>query len=322
MAVFALMLWRIGPGTVWSELRRLSLRSLAFLFGLRTAYWVFRTWIWRTIYARYGSPPAFGHLFGARIAGHAVSYLTPSAYVGGEAVRALMIEGHDRKKALASVVVDTTFEILAVLFLGAFGTAVAVARSSLAFPARVALVSSFAAAVLLLGLIIRKQRQGFFAWLIAIPARLGIFKSWIERNRGRVRRVDDHIAGFYAGGGRAPLMVFGLDMVLNAFWILEIYVTLSALRAPGLTLVQPILVATFGAAGLVLPLSPASFGTYEATNLAVFAGLGWSAGLALSLTIIRRAIALFWAGVGLLVIARKHVRLRRVEEDEIEGEAA
>ncbi len=70
---------------------------------------------------------------------------------------------------------------------------------------------------------------------------------------------------------------------------------------------------------LHITIAAASFGTYEATNLVVFAGLGWSAGLALSLTIIRRALSLFWAGVGLILIAVKHVRLEPPPRVETSG---
>jgi uncharacterized protein (TIRG00374 family) len=309
LLAFGLMVWRIGPGVVWSELGRLSPASLVLIFGMRAAYWLLRTWIWRTVYARYGTPPPFGHLFAARLAGHAVSYLTPSAYVGGEAVRALMIEGHDRKKALASIIVDTTFEVLAVGVLAAGGVIAVVAGSRLAFPSRAALAGSFAAAALVLGWIVHKQRNGLGDWLACLPGRLGLRLRVIERNRERIRRVDTHIGEFYALKSGGPVRVFALDGLLNVFWIAELFVTLNALGAPGLTVAKSILVCAFGSIGLVLPLTPASFGTYEATSLAVFAGLGWSAGLAMSMILVRRALSLFWAGVGLIFIARKHIRL-------------
>ena len=320
LLVFAFLIWRIGPGVIWKELRKLDAWTIALLFGMRAGYLLFRTWIWRTVYARYDAPPPFGHLFAARIAGHAVSYLTPSAYVGGEAVRALMIEGRDRKPVLASVIVDTTFGVLGVGALAGLGVIALVAASPLPFSGRAALAASFAASALVLGLLVRKQRSGFFGWLAGIPARIGLRPRFIERNRERIRRVDEHIADFYVRGDGGPLQVFALYMLLNAFWIMEIFVTLRALGAPGLTIGKSVLVGAFGAVGLIVPTTPASLGTYEATNLAVFAGLGWGAGLGMSMILVRRALSLFWAGVGLFIIARKHIRLRPVPETPGENE--
>lgn len=310
LLVFAIMIWRIGPGVIWRQLRKLNAWTLALLFAMRAGYLLFRTWIWRVVYSRYDAPPPFTHLFAARIAGHAVSYLTPSAYVGGEAVRALMVEGRDRKKTLASVIVDTTFGVLGVGVLAVLGVIAVLAGSPLPFSARAALAGSFAASALVLGTLIHKQRSGFFEWLAGIPARLGLRPRFIEKNRERIRNVDAHIADFYALGSRGPIQVFALYLLLNAFWIVEIFVTLRALGAPGLTIGKSVLVGALGAVGLVVPTTPASLGTYEASNLAVFAGLGWSAGLAMSMILVRRALSLFWAGAGLLIIGKRHIRLR------------
>ena len=104
---------------------------------------------------------------------------------------------------------------------------------------------------------------------------------------------------------RADLL---LNLLLHAFWVAEIDLTLAALGAPGLTVGRSFLVVTLGAVGLLLPTTPASLGTYEAANLAVFAGLGWSAELSLSLAFVRRFLSLFWAGAGLLCIAGSRPR--------------
>ncbi|HEX2695441.1 MAG TPA: lysylphosphatidylglycerol synthase domain-containing protein, partial [Acidobacteriota bacterium] len=132
--------------------------------------------------------------------------------------------------------------------------------------------------------------------------------AFVERNRDKLREVDGHISSFYARGRRAVVRIFLLDLLLHAFWVAEIYLTLGALGAPGLTIGKSFLVVTLGAVGLLLPTTPASLGTYEAANLAVFAGLGWSAGLSLSLALVRRFLSLFWAGVGLVAIAVRRPR--------------
>lgn len=310
--VLGVLAWRIGPGRIWDNLRRLSLASFILLFALRTNYWLFRTLVWKTILDNCGATPApsFGRLFAARMAGYAVSYLTPSAYLGGEAARTLLVEGVDRKRVLASVVIDTTFEILTLALFAAAGIAALAAASTLPVPARAALTASMVASAVGLIFLVRRQRRGLFAWLAGLPGRLGIHPGFIEQHLGKIREVDAHIAGFYDLGRRAVVRLFLLDLLLHAFWVAEIHLTLAALGAPGLTVGRSFLVVTLGAVGLLLPTTPASLGTYEAANLAVFAGLGWSAELSLSLALVRRCLSLFWAGVGLLCIAASGRRRR------------
>ncbi len=310
--VLAFLASKIGPARIWETLKRLSLPSFILLFALRTVYWLFRTLVWRTILDGHGGQarPSFGRLFAARLAGHAISYLTPSAYLGGEAARTLLVEGVDRKRVLATVVIDTTFEIIALALFAAAGIAVLAAASAMPVPTRIGLTASMAAAALGLLFLVRRQRQGLFAWLAGLPGRVGIHPAFIERHLGKIREVDAHIAGFYRRGPRAVGRLFLLNLRLHAFWVAEIHLTLAALGAPNLTVGRSFLVVTLGAIGLLLPTTPASLGTYEAANLAVFAGLGWSAELSLSLALVRRLLSLFWAGVGLLCIARSGRRRR------------
>lgn len=302
---FAFLAAKIGPARIWAVLRRLSPPSVLLLFALRSLYWVFRTFVWKTILDGCGGPvrTSFGRLFAARLAGHAVSYLTPSAYLGGEAARTLLVEGADRKRVLASVVIDTTFEILALALFAASGISVLAAGSALPVPTRAILAVSMAALGVGLVFLVRRQKRGLFAWLARLPGRLGIHPAFVERRLGQIREVDTHIAAFYCRGSLAVGRIFLLNLLLHAFWVAEIHLTLSALGAPGLTVGRSFLVVTLGAVGLLLPTTPASLGTYEAANLAVFAGLGWSAELSLSLALVRRFLSLFWAGAGLLCIA-------------------
>lgn len=152
-----------------------------------------------------------------------------------------------------------------------------------------------------------------FAWLVDLLGRIGIRPRFIEKHREKIREVDARISDFYRRGPRAVGGIFVLNALLLSLWVAEIHLTLAFLGAPDLTVPKSFLAVTMGAVGLILPTTPASLGTYEAINLAVFAGLGWSAGLSMSLALVRRSLSLFWAGFGLVAIAcrKKGGRIRR-----------
>jgi uncharacterized protein (TIRG00374 family) len=72
---------------------------------------------WRTILKQAGSKQAVFTIFTARLTGFAISYLTPSLYLGGEPARAAVLNDVklSYKKSLASVIVDKYIELFTKL---------------------------------------------------------------------------------------------------------------------------------------------------------------------------------------------------------------
>ena len=85
------------------------------------------------------------------------------------------------------------------------------------------------------------------------------------------------------------------------FWTAEIHLTLVMMGAD-VNVIDSFLIVTLGTIAFFLPFFPASIGTYEAAYVAVFEILGMQASAGLALTLIRRVLALFWAGFGLVLI--------------------
>jgi uncharacterized protein (TIRG00374 family) len=72
---------------------------------------------WLILLRQAGSRRSFFTLFTARLTGFAISYLTPSLYLGGEPARAAVLNDHAMtyKKALATVVLDKYIELFTKL---------------------------------------------------------------------------------------------------------------------------------------------------------------------------------------------------------------
>ena len=100
-------------------------------------------------------------------------------------------------------------------------------------------------------------------------------------------------------------LMFFLYSLLHLFWIVEIHLTLVFIGAEEITFLTTFIIVTLGIVGFLLPVTPAAFGTYEITYVALFSLMGIRIDLCLTLTIIRRFIALIWSGIGLLMIALK-----------------
>ena len=105
--LLAILVWRNDPEAILHSIRQLSWRLLiviAFPFALVN---VFDTLGWRFAFRNDRVP--FGSLFSARMAGEAFNLTTPTASVGGEAVKAWLIRHHvPLHEALPSVIVAKT----------------------------------------------------------------------------------------------------------------------------------------------------------------------------------------------------------------------
>lgn len=302
---FGYLLYRIGPLQIWENLKNLSWINFFILFFLRTLYWITRTFFWKMIYGCYEEKLDFWDLFQARLAGHAISYLTPSAYFGGEAIRAVMMTTQNRRKSVASIVVDKSIEIISVIMFAVIGLGMAI--SIFAFPNdyKLYLILSSSVILLLALFVFRKLKQGLLMWIIYHLEKMKIKFRFLERHKEKIEETDEHISDFYITQKKMFRLMFFFYSLLHLFWIVEIHLTLVFIGTEEITFLTSFIIVTLGIVGFLLPVTPAALGTYEITYVALFSLMGLRIDLCLSLTIIRRFIALIWSGVGLLMIALK-----------------
>src|SRR2546428_2792475 len=91
-ALLAILVWRNDPEAILHSIRQLGWRILIVIAFPFTLVNVFDTLGWRFAFRSDRVP--FGALFSARLAGEAFNLTTPTASVGGEAVKAWLIRHH------------------------------------------------------------------------------------------------------------------------------------------------------------------------------------------------------------------------------------
>ena len=166
--------------------------------GLRFLYWLIRTVNWRALLVSSGERVPFGEILGARIAGYAVSYLTPAGNIGGETVRIFCLDSVDRNKALATVVVDKTIEFLAGLSTIALAVVFLITEFALPRRQKIELFAAIAALMLVLIFLILKQKQGLFTWALDTLKKIKIRIPFFENRRDKILETDAHISDFYS----------------------------------------------------------------------------------------------------------------------------
>ena len=307
VGLFVFLIVKTGPKEILRALGRLNLAEIAALMGLRLLYWTIRALNWRALLVSAGERVPFREVLGARIAGYAVSYLTPAGNLGGETVRIFCLDSVDRNKALATVVVDKTVEFLAGLSTIALSVVFLITEFALPRRQKIELFAAIAALMLLLFFLILKQKQGLFTWALDTLKKIKIRIPFFENRRDKILETDAHISDFYNRNTGLFLALFASYFVQAWLWAAEIYLTFLFLGGTHPTFFKCFLIVTLGSFYSFLPV-PGSVGVYELTYVSLFALLRIEMSAGMAVILIRRFVGMAWAGLGLIPLVRKRAR--------------
>ena len=301
IALFVFLLWRIGPGVLAADLRRVGAR-LGILVALGAATFAFDTLGWRFAIPREERGIPFRSLFAMRIAGDAVNYVTPSAAVGGELVRiALLRRFVPAVPAIASVVLLVIVQFFSQLIFVAAGIVYCLPRLLAGRYAALAAIPLGFLAALAAGLVFLAVRSDGFRRIDRFTRRF----AWLRRfaDAQNAEALDREIFGAFRS---RPADLAAAVICFLAAWsvgVVEAWLILRFLHAP----------VSWGTAFSIESLSvlietafffvPAKAGTQEGGKVAIFAALGLSAADGFALGFVRRLRELTWAMVGLVTFA-------------------
>jgi uncharacterized protein (TIRG00374 family) len=298
--ILAFIIYKIGPRQIWDYIKKLSVENFLILLALRILYWLLRTLNWKIILDAYEEKTSLFHLFVARMGGHAVSQLTPTAHVGSEATRIFMIKTSSKKVAVASVILDKTIEYLTNISFTALGVILIFTRIPLPGKTKTFFVGGAAIFVLFIIFILYRQKRGLLGWIVDFMSRIKIRLKFLEKNREKIKETDERISWFYRNHRGAFLIIFLLYSLLIMLWVTEIHLNLVFIGVTDISFLDTFLIVILGNLAFMFPFIPGSLGIYEATYIGLFALFGLGGDAALTLVLIRRLLALLLAGLGLL----------------------
>lgn len=307
VVLFVFLVRRLGAGEVWSNLRLIGWGFLLVLAQEGVSY-LLNTLGWRYAFAPPRPAIPFRSLVAARMGGEAINNLTPTATIGGEVVRARMLEGLcDPHAAWASVAVAKLSQTAAQMIFVLVGLIVLVRDVPLPEGFRRGLFIGLAAITTGLLLGIALQRRGMFGGAARLAGRLGLQVP--ERVHAQVAQLDREIARLY----RAPWSFAASVAGFLGAWCMgavEVYIIMTCLQlAPtwGLAFTVEVLSVAIDALFFFVP---AKAGVQEGGKALIFGLLGLDPAKGLVLGIVRRLRELTWSSVGLVVLARHQARRR------------
>ena len=265
--------------------------------------------------------PEHGHLvsrfdtLATRTAGVALNVLTPTATVGGEVVKGLLLRRWvPLVDGFASVVVDKlTFALGQALFLclGAFAVFTGL---SLDGRERTLALVALALWVLAVAGFFALQKAGIFRVGFGFVRALFGGSAMIERLPGDAAAFDDKVATFLSNHRRELAISVALHFFAQLARVPQYYFAMSALG-----LAPTIAMCFTTAAGLVfmeatLFLIPAKLGVFEGGNAVIFSRLGYGVTDAIVVSFTLRLSELASAVLGLAALAYYHFNRHDADE--------
>jgi uncharacterized protein (TIRG00374 family) len=307
--MFLGLVWHIGPERILHTLGTLGPLAVMVILLPSLLMYLLEAQGWRLTLGRHADSVPFWRLFLIRTAGELVNMTTPTAYVGGEPLKAYLLkrEGVPIVEGLASVVTaKTTMTIAQVIFI-LLSIALTFWYAGLTAGSRqLSLVAALVSVGLLLFgtvVFVAIQRQGLFASLLALLRWARIRVHYLESREARLRELDRTILQFYSQDRRRfvlSILLFFLGWLAEA---LEVFVIMACLgaRTDALQAVAIAGLSVFIKGGTFF--IPGSIGAQEGGNLMLLLAFGYTEVTGMTFALLRRFRELVWIGIGLLILA-------------------
>lgn len=261
----------------------------------------------------------------ARIAGDAVSAINAVGAFAGEPLKAIYMKDLvPLHSGLAAVVMDRTVHSISVVFI--FLTGIIIGFFVLDIPLYISLLSLgwLIVLLLLLFLILRKERDGFLAFVILRLPRVFREKIMTEARWEGLHKIDNEISRLLLKENRKDfffcfIIHYVIILLINTTEIFLIITFIA--KVSSFNYLHAMFIYIFGfILSSVTFFVPASMGTSEGSFSLALAMLGYDPAIGLSLGIIRRFRQFAWAGIGIpFLFYAGLIKTKKMKEKEVKA---
>ena len=308
LITLGLLVWHIGPGNIYHAAAQLGPGAMVVILIPSMIMYVLEAYGWKLTLGPSANHVPFRQVLAIRTAGEVVNMTTPTAYVGGEPLKAYLLQKHNvpMVEGLASVVIAKTIMTVAqILFI-----LIGIALGFWLLGADGSSGQIVAAAVLSVGILVFGiagfvfvQRRGLFTWILQLLRKTGLRISFLEAREEKLRSLDQTILNFYTHH-RAMFYVSTAFYFLG--WLaeaMEVFVIIYYLGGP----VTALSAISIGALSVFIKggtfFIPGSLGAQDGGNLLLLKAFGYSDLTGITFALLRRFRELAWIGIGLLCLA-------------------
>lgn len=314
LALFAWLVWRIGPAEIWAGFRQVGwgFGWILLLGGLRFAA---RAFAWAVCL----EPPhrlRWADAFVAVVCGDALGNLTPLGPIVGEPAKIACVRRRvPIGPAVTALAIENVLYTLSVAAMLAAGTIALL--FSVRLPSQLRDFSEITL-VLILGVF---AAAGWILWTrpaVISRALPGPLRRWpaVTSRLDKLHALEQQIYTFASRRRGVVLPIVAAELVFHALGVVEAYITLwMILGAPPPLLTSFILESTNRLITVVFKFIPLQVGVGEFASgfFTTLLGLGATSGVTLSL--VRKARMGVWSLVGMALLVYQGLSARTILED-------
>jgi putative ABC transport system permease protein len=296
---------RVGVQPLFDALLRIGFGFFVIL-GLSGLRHFLRTIAMRAAVPAEHRRVTFRQAFAARLGGEAISFLTFTGPLLGEATKvALLRKRIPLTYGVPALVVDNLLYNLSVVFFVLSGACVMLAWYPL--PPSVYLVLLIIAVVAALGILVAviaaKRRVMLLTWVIDRLGELRLSPKVILKRRHHIYHLESKVYDFYKHHPGAFFLMIACDLAAHASSVVEVYLALKMLGFQPQVAQAYIIESLTKVINFAFAFVPGTIGVYEGgTEVILQKGLGFEPAAGLALALVRKAAIVVWTSIGLLVL--------------------
>ncbi len=304
LALLFFVTYKVGFNTLGETLSRIGWGFLL-IIGLTGARHLLRSLCMYLVVPPKHRKFKYSQAVSARLGGEAVSFITFSGPLLGEATKAAMLKGNiPFLQSSAAIIVDNILYYISVILIILTGVGVMSAAFSNDDSMKTALLTVTILCVLaFVGLFLmlwfRIKPVGF---VIRRLMRRGILPNFLDKKKEIIFELEHNIYEFYLHHRATFFAVFGINLTAHALSIAEVFVVLKMLGFASTITIAFIIESLTKVINLSFSFIPGAVGVYEGGNGVILHTLGYATAAGVALALVRRGAILSWTFVGLLIL--------------------
>lgn len=304
LALLVYVLNRVGIQPVFDALGRIGF-GFFFLLAISGARHALRTLAMSTAVPSEHRRFNFFQAFAARLGGESISFLTFTGPVLGEAMKvALLKKRLPLTYGVTALVIDNILYNLSVVVFVLSGACVMLWTYNLPPVVRYILIAIAVSAAMgiLITAYLANRRVKLLTGLLSKLARIGIKPKAITSRLEYIYNLETKVYDFYQHRPGAFFAIIAFDFLSHATSVYEVYATLRMLNFAPPVAAAYIIESLTKVINFVFGFVPATIGVYEGGTEIILQTLGFAAATGVTLALVRKAGAVFWTGLGLLIL--------------------
>lgn len=306
VALFITLLDQIGLAEILAVFLKVRLWHIGVILGLTLVYLLIFNWRWKRILKIGGYDVSFKDLLFYRLAGYAVSYLTPAADFGGEPIMAHLLS-KDYKKitftaSFTSIVINRLVALIPNITMIMLGFLYAftffVLPNEISFVFYIVLGVLVTLFIFSYFMITRRPLEKFIRFT-------GLYRLKFLKENSNITKIDEYMENFFHHNPREVLINMGLSL-LSILALISNYWAMSRFLGFDLNFFEAIMAQSIEAIVSAMPV-PANIGLAEAGEAVWFGILGIGAASGFSFYLIMRTKDIFYSLLGLVALLYKGV---------------